>query len=408
MADPVARARRALPPEPEAADPLPAERESPLRGDQSPPPVWSTDLAIVGAAWLASRGLIVIMWLLTMVLKDHSFTDVVGNWDVQHFATIARQGYAPDPQEMAFFPGLPILLRGGLVVGIPPEVFGVILAMVGSALAAWALMRIGGPWAAVLWLFAPTAVFTTVGYTEALFCAAAFWAWQRATTDRWGQAAALAAAAATLRVSGLFLIGALGLLALSWPAVRGRPLGVRMRAAATRIGWLALPAAVIVGYATYLWALTGSWTAWYHAQEVGWQRTMTWPWDSVAYTLEVILPGGYADQMGWGTVFRFELVSFVVGLLTVGWMMRRRRWAEAGWVGVQIFAFSLSQWLMSVNRAVLLWFPTWQVMAELGTRRPATRSGRVVQHALAIGWGAISVAAMLWWTWMFGTGAWSS
>ena len=33
---------------------------------------------------------------------------------------------------------------------------------------------------AVLWLFAPTAVFTTVPYTESLFCAAAFWAWERA------------------------------------------------------------------------------------------------------------------------------------------------------------------------------------------------------------------------------------
>ena len=59
--------------------------------------------------------------------------------------------------------------------------------MVGSAVAAAALLRLGGPWAAVAWLFAPTAVFTTVPYTESVFCALAFWAWERARADRWGR-----------------------------------------------------------------------------------------------------------------------------------------------------------------------------------------------------------------------------
>ena len=91
---------------------------------------------------------------------------------------------------MAFFPGLPMLLRAGTWLGLPVEITGVLLAAVGSAAAAAALLRLGGPWAAVAWLFAPTAVFTTVPYTEALFCAAAFWAWERARADRWLAAAA--------------------------------------------------------------------------------------------------------------------------------------------------------------------------------------------------------------------------
>ena len=110
---------------------------------------------------------------------------------------------------MAFFPGLPTLLAGGLALGIPVAVGGVVLSLVCSAVAAGALLRLGGPWAAVAWLFAPTAVFTTVPYTESLFCAAAFWAWERARADRWAAAAVLAAAACTVRVSGLFLLGAL-------------------------------------------------------------------------------------------------------------------------------------------------------------------------------------------------------
>ena len=94
-------------------------------------------------------------------------------------------------------------------------VTGVIISAVGSAAAAAALLRLGGPWAAVAWLFAPTAVFTTVPYTEALFCAAAFWAWERARADRWAAAALLAAAACTVRVSGLFLVGALLVLVIT-------------------------------------------------------------------------------------------------------------------------------------------------------------------------------------------------
>ena len=47
-----------------------------------------------------------------------------------------------------------------------------------------ALYRLGGPLAAVARPFAPTAVFTVVPYTESLFCAAAFWAWERLVSDR--------------------------------------------------------------------------------------------------------------------------------------------------------------------------------------------------------------------------------
>ena len=128
---------------------------------------------------------------------------MVSNWDVRHFENLATNGYLgkPDGTLMAFFPGLPGLLALGLTVGIPIQVTGVVLSLAGSAVAAAALLRLGGPWAAVAWLFAPTAVFTVVPYTESLFCAAAFWAWERARADRWAAAAMLAAA--RLHAAGL-------------------------------------------------------------------------------------------------------------------------------------------------------------------------------------------------------------
>ncbi len=119
-------------------------------------------------------------------------------------------------------------------------VSGVIISTLCSAIAAAALYRLGGPWAAVAWLFAPTAVFTTVPYTESLFCAAAFWAWERARSDRWLAAAVLASIACTVRVSGVFLVGALLVMIISDR--------IDWHVKISRAGLMLIPAAVIAGF----------------------------------------------------------------------------------------------------------------------------------------------------------------
>jgi hypothetical protein len=338
--------------------------------------------------------------LLLAVYQGRSLADMVDQWDVEHFTNLALNGYLgrADGTLMAFFPGLPLLLRLGLALGIPIYVSGVIISCLCSYAAASALARLGGPVAAVAWLFAPTAVFTVVPYTEALFCAAAFWAWERARADRWLAAALLAAAACTVRVSGLFLLGALVVLAVTsagpWRD-RGRRLLV-----------LLVPAAVLGGFLLYLHALTGSWTAWYHAQSTGWARTMTPPWESFFNTVAATHPN--PDHPLWPPVFVAEIVSMAIGVLVVGWCLGRRLWAEASWVGIQVVAFSISYWFMSVNRAILLWFPLWMMIAQLVTWRPRRPAARVVHHvavALAL---ATSTLLMLAWSWLYFTGNWAS
>ena len=249
---------------------------------------------------------------------------MVSNWDVQHFSRLAAGGYWADADGtlMAFFPGFPGLLSLGLGLGVPVAVTGVVVSLACSAVAAGALYRLGGPAAAVAWLFAPTAVFTVVPYTESLFCAAAFWAWERARSDRWVAAVLLAAVACSVRVSGLFLIGALAVMIITTPKVAA---AARVR----RLALLLVPAAVIAVFATYLHALTGSWTAWYHAQSTGWVRELTWPWQSFLNTIPAVVPGAYADHPWWAAVFRGEMVSMAVGLLVVVWAARPQRQAAA-------------------------------------------------------------------------------
>lgn len=357
----------------------------------------------VAQAWLASRGLIALVGLMLAVHQGYQLSDMVSNWDVQHFGELARGGYLSDPsgELMAFFPGLPLLLRGGLALGVPIPVTGVLIATVGSIVAAIALARLGGPWAAAAWLFAPTAVFTTVPYTESLFCAAAFWAWERARADRWLAAALLTALACTVRVSGLFLVGALVVMIIT---TRGQGWADRGR----RLGLLAIPVVVLAGFATYLHSLSGSWSAWYHAQSTGWVRGFTWPWQSLMNTIPAIVPGAYADHPGWAWVFRGEMVSMVIGVGVTIWCLTRRMWAEASWVAVQVLAFSLSYWFFSVNRALLLWFPLWIMLARWGTWRPARPWPQRV-HRVAVGAVfVLGVALMMWWSWLFFTGHWAS
>ena len=354
-------------------------------------------------AWIASRGLIGVVALLLAVLTDRELLQMVNNWDAVHFSTIARSGYASDPEGklIAFFPGLPTMLRIGLAVGIPTQITGLIVAAVGSAAAAAALIRLGGPWAAIIWLFLPTAVFTTVPYTESLFCALAFWAWERARSDRWLAAALLTGLACTVRVSGLFLIGALFIMIIT----SGR-IGLRDRL--LRTAMLLIPALVLGLYAFYLHGLTGSWTAWYDAQAAGWSRGLTMPWESLMNTIPAIVPGAYADQPYWAWVFRGEVLSMIVGLVTTGWCLYRKMWAEASWVAVQVLAFSLSYWFMSVNRAVLLWFPLVIMLAHFGNWRPRSGGARAVHQTVVVLGSGIGIAVMMVWAWLFFSGYWAS
>jgi hypothetical protein len=368
---------------------------------------------IVIQAWLASRGMIIGVALVLAVVQGRSLTNMVSNWDVQHFSKLATDGYAADPDGtlMAFFPGLPSIFWLFGQLGVPVAITGVVLSMACSAFATAALYRLGGPWAAVAWLFAPTAVFTVVPYTESLFCAAAFWAWERARSDRWLAAAVLTAVACTLRVSGLFLIGALLVMIIT----DKNPAAVKLRRAALML----IPASVMVAFATYLYALTGSWTAWYSAQTAGWVRELTWPWQSFLNTIPAILPGAYANHPWWAAVFRGEMISMAAGVGVTVWCsvvsLRARKypngpdrpmWGEASWVGVQILAFSMSYWFFSVNRATLLWFPLWIMLGRwvAGPTRFSWPSHRLLVAAAF----TVEIVLMLWWSWLFFTGHWAS
>lgn len=314
----------------------------------------SRSVRLIVQGWLGSRLILASVGVIVAITTGRSFGQIVSSWDAGEFMAIAVHGY-DTPNSVAFFPGLPMLLRLGSLLGLPMPALGVALSVLGSAAAATALYRLGGVVATLAWLIAPTTVFTIVPYAESLFCAAAFWAWERARHGKWWQAALLAGIACALRISGLFLVAALFVLVLTQPSPQRRYRNAL---------WLTVPGTVLLGYELFLWARTGDPLAWFRAQDSGWNRSFTWPWDCLVHSIQSVLPGAYADHPGWVWVFRGEMISMLVGLGVTVWCLRKRRFAQATWVGLQVLAFSLSYWFMSVNRAVLLWFPLWILIGE--------------------------------------------
>ncbi|ROV64621.1 hypothetical protein D3105_31850, partial [Streptomyces globisporus] len=217
-----------------------------------------------------------------------------------------------------------------------------------------------------LFLLSPCAVFLAAGYTEALFLAFALPAWLAAMKHRWALAAVLATLGTAVRVSGLFLAAAIGLLFLLSVRAGGG------RRAWRSAGWTLLPALPPAAYSWFLHAHTGDWMAWKHAQERGWYRTFHPPWEAWANTWTGAFDG--TQSTGYAFMFQAELAAMLVGLALVALLVRRRRWPEAVYVVLSLWALGTSYWYTSVPRATLLWWPLWIGLAALSLRRPWFRT----------------------------------
>ncbi|MFE6459717.1 mannosyltransferase family protein [Streptomyces cinereoruber] len=314
------------------------------------------------------------------------------HWDWGHFLNIARDGYFPEgPGEgdnrEAFFPGLPLVLRAVHVLIPHWTVAGLLVSLVAGAVAAVALARIAelhlpgsgaGRRAALFLLVSPCAVFLAAGYSEALFLALALPAWLAARRQRWLLASVLAAGATTVRISGLFLAAALVVLFLTTLTTRTtRTPRTPLPTLPTRRGegtsrkrdaaWLVLPGLPALLYFWYLYGRTGDPMAWKHAQERGWYRHFRAPWEAWSQTWHEAFDRTQAT--GYAAQFQADLLAMVLGLLLLGVLVVRRRWPEAVYLALTLWALGTSYWYMSVARSTLLWWPLWVGLAVWSVRR---------------------------------------
>lgn len=235
--------------------------------------------------WLLSRLLIAAAMLLIAPLLPASGRGIVPTagwgvfsaWDSVFYEKIATVGYeyATDGNEhsVAFFPLLPLFIRGVMSLGLPVEVAGTLvnnLAFLGAliVLYAWVQERHGinaARWATAVLAWCPLSLFGTVVYSEGLFllfstaALRAFDKKQYAWTALWG---ALATAA---RPTGMALIPAF--LLVAW---RERSFAFAYLASlATGIGLLL--------YSVYCQIQFGDFLAFLHAQQA-WRTSLGFDW----------------------------------------------------------------------------------------------------------------------------------
>ncbi|GAA2891563.1 hypothetical protein GCM10010517_55990 [Streptosporangium fragile] len=338
--------------------------------------------------WLSSRlGIIVLTVVGAQAMMEGDalappFLERWKHWDAGLLVTIAEHGYDGDPARdpdrglPAFFPGMPLMLRAVYPLVGDWTLAGLLISFVAGGVAMVALARLaefegppGAGWRAVLGLLLwPMAVFLFAGYSESLFLAFAVPAWLAARQGRWPLAAALAAGASCMRITGLFL--ALALIVEFF--TRRQPV--------RRAVWLLPPFAPLVLYSAYQYSRTGDWLAWKHAQEAGWGRHMVWPWESLITTWNSAMGEG---RFAWA--FRLEIAGAVVGLVLVLVLLYLRRWSEFVYVGLQVGALLCSAYYLSIPRSALLWWPLFLLLARASTGPEPWRKWVIVIYALVAG-----------------------
>ena len=303
-----------------------------------------------------------------------TYVELWNRWDTRWFESIAVYGYVGPyvsdfenfEYNVAFFPGVPMLMRTGVAFGLSATATGIAISLIASLFAAAALVRLSqlvgdqpARYAAVAFLVAPTAVFLTAAYTEALFCAFAFWAWVWAKRQAWLVSGLLAGAAGLVRPNGLFLAaGLLVLLALAGPH---RSVREWLR------GWPLLLPAVSAGlYFSYLRILTGSWTTWSDAQSDFWERSLVDPFTALRNTYELIWTFSPTGEPSSRMVTEIAAMALLVAVTVV--LTSKRWWPEAVYTGVTALSLGTSTMYHSVPRTLVVIFPLWVLVGMWMTR----------------------------------------
>jgi Gpi18-like mannosyltransferase len=201
--------------------------------------LWANGLIFAAAMWLFSRLLIVaVMLLLTPLLPapPGGITPKIGwevfyHWDSIWYKQIALSGYEyvndGKGHNLAFFPLLPLVVRGVMTLGLPFEVAGTLvnsLAFLGALIVLYFWVeenhgRSAARWATAVLAWCPPSLFGTVIYTEGLYLLFSTGALRSFEKKQYAWAALWGAIATAARPTGMALIPAF--LIVTWKQKRG-------------------------------------------------------------------------------------------------------------------------------------------------------------------------------------------
>jgi len=316
-------------------------------------------------------------------------------WDTVNYIEIAQNGYA-NPRNTIWPPLYPLLIRGGLALGLHPLAAALLVSNAAALGFFWLLYRLAErEWDAALArhtllavVIFPTAFFLVAGYSESLFLLFAIASVSAARARRWLLAGLLGAAATWTRHQGLFLA-----LPLVWEGLRTWP--ETRRQLPQWLGGLALPGLAMLGYGLYIhFGLGADWP--WQTVSAGWNQHLGWPWEGLIGNLRALLAGA---PVGGGTLF----FNLALALLSMGWLIAGVRrlpvsFSLLGWaLLLSVLVKVQNEGLLGATaRYALLIFPTFFVLGGLLQKRWV----RLTWGLVSLLSQALLLAAFYWWAWV--------
>jgi hypothetical protein len=334
------------------------------------------------AVYIATRGLLLLAAFVESRFGHYNFLHELANWDGLWYREIANHGY---PQHVSygqtplgFFPLYPLSIWvlepvftvTGHDVIWSASAAGVVISMIGGAVATYFVYRLAAEWwdrrvafrAGVLFIMFPGSVVFSMVYSEGLLlplAAACLFALQR---RRWLLAGILAGCATAVQPAGLALVVVCAATALVELRRRHWRLDVLRQVSVAPL----LSLVGISAFAVFLWIWTGTPLATYTAQHRGWgERT-----DALALVHTAIKLSKEIMGVRGEPPFDLNLVVGLIGaVLLVGLLVmvykQRRRLSTAAlvWTLAISFLALTSEFVPPNPRMLITAFPALMVLA---------------------------------------------
>ncbi len=319
-------------------------------------------------------------------------------WDAVHYLAISEHGYR-GPGTVgyvtAFWPLLPVLVRGLSGIGLSPIAAGLTISAAATLVATRFLYQLaetevgeGAGRKAVLYLLLfPTAVFLIAPYSEPLFLAGAIPAFFYARQRRWLAVGPAAFVAVAARPAGVFLL--IGLV-VEFVAQRDFSRRSLVRAGAA----LSLAVLPLLAYLTYLWVIRGDPFAFLTDERVGWLREFKGPISALLTTLRFV--GDPSLDANFRIAYAGEIAAAAVGIAFTAWAISRRLWGYAAFMGSTLATLLVSTHYFSVPRALLSLFPIVLLIASFTKERDRAHDLVLAVFAPLATLGVITFTRWLW------------
>ena len=392
------------------------------------PIVVVTRLAVLLVGYLAVASLGYAPGAPPIRVSDNEAANLPLRWDTGWYLNIALEGYQWSPdidgqQNIAFFPGYPVLTRGvATLIGAqsisrgqldrPPRLAmmrfqqryiaaAMLITVVGFGWGMVFLYRLArehlDPEAtrASLLLLAtyPFAVFFSAAYTESLMLLAVVAAFYHFRHEKWIAAAGWGLLAGLTRPNGFLLAGPLAVIGLRQLLARraSSQAGDRLvRHALIAAGVAAMPLVGTLIYSGFIYSLTGDPLAWREAH-TAWGRSYS-GFPTLMVPLESISERGVVEYTTAQPIEALNAVGAILACALI-WPITRRLGLEYGVfmilnVGPPLFFGGF----LSMGRVTSLLFPMFMYLALVLANRQ--------RQALAVGFAVVQgLATVLFFTW---------